>query len=198
MKLLRLSAFCLGVIGALIWSLGGIGFAQEEEGPPPPLEMPSRGIGLAVSFPLPLLPAGPPAASTATVFLDLIAQGQVSSEVLHRVELRLFFSTTGFRTDLTSLRESLLITFTPSPAVFYIGGGWGIFPVEFVAAGSAGFLFATFLRTGVEVQVFPIGLFLDVSYGVMPQPFLDVQTPAPNATLVPSVLELSVGALIHF
>ena len=163
--------------------------------------LPPRGFGLSVSFPLVLLPTGPPAATSATAFLDLIAQGALSGDVIHRTELRFFFSlASGLRTDLTSLRESFLIAFTPSPAIFYVGGGLGVFPVEFPGGPPlpAGFLFSTLIRAGIEVQVAPIGLFLDVLYETMPQPLLDIQTPAPNASLVASALELSVGVLIHF
>ena len=145
------------------------------------------------------LPVGPPAVTSATVFLDLLAQGAISSEIFYRTELRFFVSLlSGLRTDLTSLRESLLIAFTPSPAIFYIGAGIGVFPVEVGAAPSGGFLFSPLIRTGIEVQVAPIGLFLDVVYETMPQPVLDIQDPTPNASLVASALELSVGVLIHF
>ena len=167
-----------------------------QAGPPPGL--PTRGIGLSVSFPLVFLPAGPPAVTSATVFLDLIAQGDLAGDLFHRTELRFFVSLlSGLRTDLTSLRESLLIAFTPSPAIFYIGGGLGVFPVEVGAAPSGGFLLSTLIRAGIEVQVAPIGLFLDVVYETMPQPVGDIQA-AGAAGLVASAVELSVGVLSHF
>jgi len=159
-----------------------------------PIGVPQRGMGLAVTFPLGLLPAG---STTATVLLDLIAQGQLSPDVVHRLELRFFFHfLSGFRTDLTALRGSLLVNFTPSPAIFYAGGGLGVFPIQGVPAGTAdGLLFSLFVRTGIEVQVAPLGLFLDVSYETMPQPFADISA---AGTLVAWAVQLSVGALIHF
>lgn len=202
---------CLAILALAGWTvvLGGpLGLSVSAQEPEVfqeafDLGLPARGLGLSVSFPLVLLPTGPPAASSATVFLDLIAQGDLAGDLFYRTELRIFFSlASGLRTDLTSLRESLLIAFTPSPAIFYVGGGIGVFPIEFVTTGAAGFLFSTLVRTGIEVQVAPIGLFLDVVYETMPQPFLDIQDPThpttPNATLVASALELSVGVLIHF
>jgi len=160
-------------------------FAQQ------PVTISERGIGLAVTFPL---PAG---VTTATVMLDLIAQGQLSQDLVNRLEVRFFFHfLSAFRADLTSLRESLLITFTSSPAIFYIGGGIGVFPIQGVPVGTAdGFLFSLFARTGIEVQVAPLGLFLDVSYEPMPQPFADISA---AGSLVTSAVQLSVGALIHF
>lgn len=160
-----------------------------------PSGLPPRGVGLSVSFPLVLLPAGPPPVTSATVFLDLIAQGDLAGDLFYRTELRFFVSlSSGLRTDLTSLRQSFLIVFTPSPAIFYVGGGLGVFPVEVLSVPSAGFLFSTLIRTGIEVQVAPIGLFLDVVYETMPQPVADIQI----QDLVASALELSVGMLIHF
>jgi hypothetical protein len=154
----------------------------------------NRGIGLAVTFPLPLLP---PATETATVFLDLLAQAEISPNLVSRLEARFFIHfLTGFRTDLTSARASLLVLFTPSPAVFYIGGGAGVFPIQGVPAGNAdGLMLSVFARTGIEVQVAPLGLFLDLSYEVMPQPFADI---AAAGVLVASALQISVGTIVHF
>ncbi len=157
---------------------------------------PQRGIGIAVTFPFAFLPTTP-ATTTAMFFLDVLAQGQFNDNLAHRLELRFFFDTAGFQTSLTSLRESVLVLFTPSPAIFYIGGGAGVFSVRVPAVPASGLLLALLLRTGVEVQVFPLGLFLDISFETMPQPFADIAggTFSPQAI---SVLQLSFGALIHF
>jgi hypothetical protein len=186
MKHARLKSTIIGLTVVALFALPAL--AQE------PVAIPQRGMGLAVTFPLALLPAG---TTPATVLLDLIAQGQLSQDVVHRLELRFFFHfLTGFRTDLTALRGSLLVNFTPSPAIFYTGGGVGVFPIQGVPAGTAdGLLFSLFVRTGIEVQVAPLGLFLDVSYETMPQPFTDISA---AGTLVASAIQLSVGALIHF
>jgi hypothetical protein len=157
---------------------------------------PQRGIGISITFPFPFLPTAP-ATTSATFFLNLLAQGQISQELAHRLELRFFFDAAGFQTSLTSVRESLLVLFTPAPAVFYIGGGAGTYPIRVPAVPSDGFLLSLLLRTGVEVQVFPLGLFLDIAYETMPQPFVDIA----GGTFTPgtiSALELTFGALIHF
>lgn len=186
------------LIGLLVLALFASPIAAQEEAVQlPPLFVPiQRGIGIAVTFPFAFLPVVP-ATSTATFFLDILAQGQISNEVVHRLELRFFFDTSGFRTNLTALRESLLVLFTPSPAVFYIGGGAGVFPIRVPGVPSEGFLLSLLLRTGVEVQVFPLGLFLDISYEAMPQPFSDIAGGAFTPASI-SALELSFGALIHF
>ncbi len=157
---------------------------------------PQRGIGLSVTFPFGFLPTVP-LTNTATFFLNLLAQGQISGELVYQTELRFFIDALGFQTALTSIRESVLILFTPSPASFYIGAGLGAFPIRVPAVPSDGFLLSFLIRTGVEVQVFPLGLFLDITYETMPQPFADIA----GGTFTPatiSALQLSFGALIHF
>ena len=157
---------------------------------------PQRGIGLSISFPFAFLPTVP-LTTSSTFFLNLIAQGQLNRELVHQLELRFFFDATGFQTTLTSLRESVLVLFSSSPAVFYIGSGVGVFPIRVPAVPSDGLLLSILVRTGFEVQVASFGLFLDVSYESMPQPFADIAggTFSP-ATL--SALLLSFGVLIHF
>jgi len=157
---------------------------------------PQRGIGIAITFPFPFLPTAP-LTTSATFFLHLIAQGQFSQELAHRLELRFFFDSLGFNAPLTSIRESLLVLFTPPPAIFYVGAGAGVFPIRVPAVPSDGLLFSLLIRTGVEVQVAPLGLFLDISYEIMPQPFADIA----GGTFTPatiSALQLTFGALIHF
>lgn len=151
-----------------------------------------RGFGISVGFPFAMLPAN---SGTAMLFLNLFAQGDIAQSAFHRTEVRFFFGTTGFQPGLTSVRESLLFTFTPPPAVLYFGGGAGTFPIQsFASGGGQGFLMSLLARMGVEVQVAPLGLFLDLVYETMPQPFIDIEnglTPINN-------LELSFGAVFHF
>jgi len=151
-----------------------------------------RGFGVAVGFPFAMLPAN---SGTGMLFLNLFAQGDIAQRSFHRTEVRFFFGTSGFQPSLTSVRESLLFAFTPPPAVLYFGGGVGTFPIQsFAGGGGQGFLTSIFARMGVEVQVAPLGLFLDLVYGSMPQPFVDIEnglTPINN-------LELSFGAVFHF
>jgi len=190
----QLTAIMIGMLAIIIGTWSAVaqeGFEEPILTQEQPTVVSQRGIGMAVTFPLPI------GVTTATVLLDLIVQGQLSPDIVNRLEVRFFFHfLSAFRADLTSLRESLLITFTSAPAVFYIGGGVGVFPIQSVPPGAAdGFLFSLFARTGIEVQVAPLGLFLDVSYEPMPQPFADIST---AGSLVTSAIELSVGALIHF
>ena len=151
-----------------------------------------RGFGLSVGFPFAMLPAN---SGTGMLFLNLFAQGDISQSAFHRTEVRFFFGTSGFQPGLTSVRESLLVAFTPPPAVLYFGGGAGTFPIQsFAGGGGSGLLLSLFARMGVEVQVAPLGLFLDLVYETMPQPFIDIEnglTPVNN-------LELSFGAVFHF
>lgn len=151
-----------------------------------------RGFGLSVGFPFAMLP---PDSGTAMLFLNLFAQGDLGENVFHRTEVRFFFGTSGFQPSLTSVRESLLVAFTPPPAVLYVGGGAGTFPIEsFANNGGQGFLLSLFARMGIEVQVAPLGLFLDLSYETMPQPFVDIENGLPPI----SNLELGFGAVFHF
>lgn len=157
---------------------------------------PQRGIGIAITFPFPFLPTVP-VTNSAMFFLHVLAQGQFSQELAHQLELRFFFDSTGFQAALTSVRESLLVLFTPPPAVFYLGAGAGVFPVRIPIVPSDGLLFSMLVRAGVEVQVAILGLFLDISYEMMPQPFADIA----GGTFTPatiSTLQLTFGALIHF
>lgn len=151
-----------------------------------------RGFGVSVGFPFAMLPAN---SGTAMLFLNLFAQGDIGQSAFHRTEVRFFFGTSGFQPSLTSVRESLLVAFTPPPAVLYFGGGAGTFPIQsFAGGGGQGLLMSLFARMGVEVQVAPLGLFLDLVYETMPQPFVDIEnglTPINN-------LELSFGAVFHF
>lgn len=171
--------------------------AQEPELAQRAVGTPQRAIGVSVTFPFAILPAG---STTGMLFLDLIAQGQLGADAFHRTDLRFFFDSTGFVTTLTSVRESFLFTLTPSPAILYIGAGVGAFPVRATGPGGGtdGFLLSLLARTGVEVQVAPLGLFLDLSYETMPQPFVDIHGGAPLAPGTVSALELSFGALFHF
>lgn len=152
-----------------------------------------RGIGLSVAFPFALLPAG---STSAMLFLDLFAQGDLGEHLFHRTEIRFFFDATGFQTTLTSVQESVLIAFTPPPAIFYVGGGLGAFPIR-VTGGEDGFLLSLQFKTGIEVQVAPLGLFLDLAYETMPQPFADIDGGTFSPATI-SALELGFGAMIHF
>lgn len=152
-----------------------------------------RGFGLSVSFPFPLTP---PATSTGMLFLNLFGQGNLTSNIFHRTEVRFPFTVSGFRADLISVRESLLVGFTPPPAILYFGSGVGTFPIIVnTVDGESGFLLSLLARMGIEVQVAPLGLFLDVVYATMPQPFLDIAT---GGVTPISNLELSFGAVFHF
>lgn len=191
------------VLAALLTAVAAPGAAQFQYGNEEPAlnqqqsSVAHRAFGIDVSFPFALLPTG---STSGMLFLDLLAQGDISNVAFSRTELRFFFDSTGFQTTLTTLRESLLFALTPSPAVLYAGGGVGAFPIraDGPGGGKDGFLLSLFARTGVEVQVAPLGLFLDLSYEVMPQPFVDLDGGAPLSPGTVSALELSFGALFHF
>jgi hypothetical protein len=156
--------------------------------------VPLRGIGIAVSFPLPSLPAP---ATTATIFLDTFFQGSISSSLVSRTDVRFFFHfLSGFRLNLTSIRESIMVVFSPAPVVFSIGGGLGVFPIQGTPVGTSdGLLLSFHARANLEIQVASLGLFLDATYETLPQPFADIHA---AGTLIASALEFSVGAVFHF
>ncbi len=192
-------------------SVGGpLAFAQQDEDAQapqtdqacPPANPPSkstcppalghRGFGLAVSFPFVMSPAS---TTPPILFVNLFAQGDLSRNVFHRTELRLpFFSAFGLDPSLIAVRQSLLYAFTPPPVVVYMGSGAGTFPI--LDNGNTGFQFSLLARMGVEVQVAPLGLFLDLAYGTVPVPWKHVNNGNPAAPI--NNLELSFGAVFHF
>ncbi len=197
MKRLLLGSLALGV---LIIAASLPGAAQEEtqnERSAQPIfisTVPLRGLGIAVTFPLPSLPAP---SSTATIFVDTFFQGEISPSLIHKLDVRFFFHfLSGFRFDLTSVRESIMVVFSSAPVIFSLGGGLGVLPLQGVPVGTSdGFLLAFHARANLEVQVSSLGLFLDVTYETLPQPFADITA---AGSLVASVIGISVGAIIHF
>lgn len=153
-----------------------------------------RGIGFNLSFPLATLPAP---ASTSTIFFETLFQGPLSGDVFYRTDLRFFFDfLTGFRLDLTSVRQSFLVKFTGPPVVFAVGGGLGVYPIQGIPAGTAdGFLYALHARTLLEIQIGWFGIALGIVYEPMPQPFADIVA---AGSLVTSSFEFSIGAIFHF
>ncbi|OGF53182.1 MAG: hypothetical protein A2Z21_04875 [Candidatus Fraserbacteria bacterium RBG_16_55_9] len=185
---MRLMVTLVGLFTVVLFSSPAV--AQDE------FFNPQRGIGLSISFPFAFLPAVP-LTTSSTFFLNLVAQGQLNQQLVNQLELRFFFDSLGFQTALTSLRESMLVLFSSSPAVFYLGSGIGAFPIRVPAVPSDGLLLSFLLRAGFEVQVASFGLFLDVSYETMPQPFADIAGGTFSPATI-SALLLSFGVLIHF
>lgn len=154
----------------------------------------ARGIGLAITFPISSLPAP---ASTSTLFFDLFFQGSLSEHLIHRTDVRFYLDfLSGFRFDLTSVRQSILVAFTGPTVVFAVGGGIGLFPIQGVPSGTAdGFLLSLHAKTNLEIRVGFVGLFLDFTYEPMPQPFADIVA---AGSLVTSSSQFSIGAVFHF
>jgi len=152
----------------------------------------NQAFGLSVSFPFANLPAN---TATSILFVNLFAQGDLTQNVFHRTEVRLpFFAVFGLDPSLISVRESLLYAFTPAPVVFYVGSGASTIPIA--TNGNSGFQFSLLARLGVEVQVAPLGLFLDLTYGTVPVPWKHVNNGNPATAI--NNLELSFGAAFHF
>jgi len=199
MKRFRIAALLLGI---LIFATSLPALSQEESQPEPQLHaqpliitgIPLRGLGIAVTFPLPSLPIP---ASTASLFVDAFFQGQLSPSLIHKLDVRFFFHfLSGLRFDLTSIRESIMVVFTSAPVIFSVGGGLGAFPIQGIPVGTAdGFMLSFNGRANLEVQVASLGLFIDVAYVTLPQPFADIVT---AGSLIASSIEFSVGAIFHF
>ncbi len=166
--------------------------------PPPsqpskcPPALSNQAFGLSVSFPFANLP---PNTATSLLFVNLFAQGDLTRDVFHRTEVRLpFFPVFGLDPTLISVRQSLLYAFTTAPVIFYVGSGASTLPIS--TNGNSGFQFSLLARMGVEVQVAPLGLFLDLTYGTVPVPWKHVNNGNPATAI--NNLELSFGAAFHF
>lgn len=108
----------------LILSVLLLAFGFDEVGAADP------GLGIAVTFPLFLTTTGvPPGTTTATAFIQLLAQGTISQVIDSRLSLRFFLGATGFVLGLTSIQETLIIFLNQDMAQVYTGGGVGLFPV---------------------------------------------------------------------
>ena len=86
----------------------------------------STGLGMGVSLPL----YTSPTVTTGITFIKLYAEAPLTQELLARLDLGFYLSSTLLRLDLTSTTGELLLFLNPGAARFYVGGGVGIFPYE--------------------------------------------------------------------
>lgn len=197
MKRALIFTLVIGLLASGFLSVHALAQSDEEHYSHPPAYSAAytvRGLGFAVSFPLAALPAP---ASTSTIFVDTFFQGALSGDLISRTDVRFFFNfLSGFRLDLTSVRQSFLVNFTGAPVVFAVGGGFGVYPIQGIPAGTAdGFLFSLHARTILEIQIGFFGIFLGMTYEPMPQPFADIVA---AGSLIASSFEFSIGSAFHF
>ena len=148
----------------------------------------STGLGMGVSLPL----YTSPTVTTGITFIKLYAEAPLTQELLARLDLGFYLSSTLLRLDLTSTTGELLLFLNPGAARFYVGGGVGIFPYEnsTIVPGAAGFLLELNEVLGFRVLTALFSIFAELKYAQMPQPLAD-------GVGIVSSLQLTIGALIN-
>jgi hypothetical protein len=148
----------------------------------------STGLGLGVSLPL----FTSPTVTTGITFIKLYAEAPLTQEILARLDLGFYLSSTLLRLDLTSTTGELLLFLNPGAARFYIGGGLGTFPYEnsAIVPGAPGFLLELNEVIGFRVLTQLFSIFAELKYAQMPQPLAD-------GVGTVSSLQLTIGALIN-
>jgi hypothetical protein len=149
----------------------------------------STGLGLGVSLPL----YTSPTVTTGITFIKLYAEAPLTPEIVARLDLGFYLSSTLLRPDLTSTAGELLLFLNPGAARFYVGGGVGTFPYEnsTIVPGVSGFLLELNEIIGFRVLTQLFSIFAELKYAQMPQPLA-------SGTGVISSLQLTIGALINF
>ena len=148
------------------------------------------GLGIAVTFPF-FITGG---MTTATALIQIIAQGAISQVIDTRFSLRFFLNSTGFRVDLTSIQQSLLIFLNQGMAQVYTGGGVGLLPVlqPPIPPGTPGLLLSLHTLLGFRAGTDLFNVFAEFSFEAAAQP-----VPVPAGGTIRS-LQITIGAMVTF